>query len=315
MNKPILQVRATTLALLGLATLMTVAAQAALAQAAPAAAPPVRTATVDLADATIFYRYTGQGSTGRPVLFVHALLIDSRLWLDQLDGLCAARRCLAPDFSGFGFSSPLRGDKVDQQAYADELLEFLDRVGVKGPVDVVALSAGGNIAAAAYLKNPARFRSMVLISTGFGAGVLDAATARYRAENARNVVIEGKDALFRRFNEYIVAPQASLMARARYKTMIEQTSYESLVAFFNTTEFGGSPSLPGALRLPVMVPVGRGDSVLTVQGAEKLVSQLPDARVVRIESAGRLLPLESPAELNAAVNQFWNELDARGSTK
>ncbi|MEZ5459268.1 MAG: alpha/beta hydrolase [Steroidobacteraceae bacterium] len=246
---------------------------------------------------------------------MHALLIDSRLWLDQLDGLCETRRCLAPDFSGFGFSSPLRGDKVDHDGYADELLEFLDRVGVKGPVDVVALSAGGNIAAAAYLKNPARFRSMVLISTGFGSGSLDAATARYRAENARNVVIEGKDALFRRFNEYIVGPQASLMARARYKTMIEQTPYESLVAFFNTTEFGGAAALPGALKLPVMVPVGRGDSVLTVQGAERLAAQLPDARVVRIESAGRLLPLEAPNELNASVRQFWSELDARGSAK
>lgn len=304
MKIPNMRMRA---ALLGAALLLAGTAQAA---------PPVRTATVDLADATIFYRYTGQASTGRPVLFVHALLIDSRLWLDQLGSLCEARRCLAPDFSGFGFSSPLRGDKVNQQAYAAELLEFLDRVGVKGPVDVVALSAGGNIAAEAYLKNPARFRSMVLISTGFGgSGVLDAATARYRAENARNVVIEGKDALFRRFNEYIVAPEASLMARARYKTMIEQTPYESLVAFFNTTEFGGSASLPGSLKLPVMVPVGRGDSVLTVQGAERLVGQLPDARVVRIESAGRLLPLESPVQFNAAVQQFWSELDARGSSK
>lgn len=304
MKLPKNPIRALSLALLSAVTLLSTAAQAA---------PPVRTATVDLADATIFYRHAG---TGRPVVFVHALLIDSRLWLDQLGNLCEARRCLAPDFSGFGFSSPLRGDKVNQQAYADELLEFLDRVGVKGPVDVVALSAGGNIAAAAYLKNPARFRSMVLISTGFGgSGVLDAATARYRAENARNVVIEGKDALFRRFNEYIVAPEASLMARARYKTMIEQTPYESLVAFFNTTEFGGSASLPGALKLPVMIPVGRGDSVLTVQGAERLAGQLPDARVVRIESAGRLLPLESPQQLNAAVSQFWSELDARGSAK
>jgi pimeloyl-ACP methyl ester carboxylesterase len=299
--------RSLTAAWLAIAPVLCLAAAAA-AQAQ--SAPPVRSATVELSQATIFYRHAGEG---RPVVFVHALLIDSRLWLDQLRGLCERRRCLAPDFSGFGFSSPMIGDRVDNTRYADELLEFLDRVGVREPVDVVALSAGGNIAAAAYLKAPQRFRSMVLISTAFGSGVLDPATTRYRAENARTVVIEGKDALFRRFNEYIVGPEATMLARARYKTMIEQTPYESLVAFFNTTDFSGPPGLPGALRLPVMVPVGRGDSVLTVQGAERLAAQLPDSRVVKIESAGRLLPLEAPAQLNEAVRGFWADLDKKGA--
>ena len=292
----------------GVAVLLSLCA--AQAGAETTGAPPVRSASIDLARDTIFYRHAGEG---RPVVFVHALLIDSRLWLDQLEGLCAQRRCLAPDFTGFGFSSRLRGETASFDHYSDELLEFLDRVGAKGPVDVVALSAGGNIAAAAYLKRPERFRSMVLISTSFsGGGALDAATIRYRAENARNVVIEGKDVLFRRFNEYIVAPDASLTARARYKSMIEQTPYESLVTFFNTTDFRGSPTLPGALKLPVMVPVGSGDTVVTVQGAQKLATQLPDAQLVRVEAAGRLLPLEAPAALNAAVLRFWADLDARG---
>lgn len=286
------------------------ALSAAQAGTETTSAPPVRSASIELARDTVFYRQAGEG---RPVVFVHALLIDSRLWLDQLEGLCAQRRCVAPDFTGFGFSSRLRGDTASFDHYSNELLEFLDRVGVKGPVDVVALSAGGNIAAAAYLKRPERFRSMVLISTAFGGGgALDAATARYRAENARNVVIEGKDVLFRRFNEYIVAPDASLAARARYKTMIEQTPYESLVTFFNTTDFGSPPSLPGALALPVMLPVGSGDTVVTAQGAQKLATQLPDAQLVRVEAAGRLLPLEAPAALNASVLKFWSDLDARG---
>jgi pimeloyl-ACP methyl ester carboxylesterase len=164
-----------------------------------------------LSDATLFYRESG---TGRPALFVHALLIDSRLWLDQLRGLGDLRRCLAPDLSGFGFSSPIAGDKIDMARHADELLAYLDAMQVREPVDAVGLSAGGNILLLAYLKQPQRFRSAVLISTGVGGGALDPAGVRYRAENARTVVIDGKDTLYRRFNEYIVSPNAPLFARA-----------------------------------------------------------------------------------------------------
>jgi pimeloyl-ACP methyl ester carboxylesterase len=278
-----------------------------LAAAGSAHAAPPRTGTVTVPSGQLFYRDAG---TGRPAVFVSALLIDSRLWLDQLDGLADVRRCLAFDFTGFGFSSPLRASQVDSRRYADELLQFLDALQVQEPVDVVALSAGGVIAALAYEKAPQRFRSLVLISTVFGAG-LDAAGARYRAENARTVVIEGKDVLFRRFNEYIVSPDASLLARARYKTMLEQTPYESLVAFLTTQESLDTRALPGKIAIPVMLPVGQSDTVLTVAAARKLAPQFKDGRVLELSAAGRLLPLEAPAALNDAIRRFWRDLDAR----
>lgn len=274
-------------------------------------APPPRTGTVTLPESTVFYRDSGKG---RPALFVSALLIDSRLWLDQLDGLNDLRRCLAFDFTGFGFSGPLRAERTELQRYARELLQFLDAMEVREPVDVVALSAGGVIASLAYGQAPQRFRSLVLISTTFGGG-LDAAGQRYRAENARIAVVEGRDALFRRFNEYIVSPEASLAARARYKTMLEQTPYESLVAFLTTDERLDTAGLPATIRIPVMIPVGQGDTVLTVDAARKLAPQFPDGRVQVLPAAGRLLPLEAPAALNAAIREFWGRLDAPGAQR
>lgn len=270
-----------------------------------------RTGTVQLAGSTVFYRDAG---TGRPAVFVSALLIDSRLWLDQLDGLRDLRRCVAFDFSGFGFSSPLRGDRTDSRRYADELLQFMDAMKFDQPVDVVALSAGGLIASLAYEKAPQRFRSLVLISTTFGGG-LDPAAVRYRAENARTVVIEGKDALFRRFNEYIVSPTAPLLARARYKTMLEQTPYESLVAFLTTNEQLPTEQLPAQMKLPVMIPVGEGDTVVTVAAAQQLAGRFPDGRAVVIPGAGRLLPLETPDQLNDAIRKFWRSLDERAGQR
>jgi pimeloyl-ACP methyl ester carboxylesterase len=285
---------------------------AGLAAAPEASAEPVRTGTVELGKATLFYREAGQG---RPVVFVHALLTDSRTWLDQLDGLADRRRLLAPDLSGQGFSSPMRLEKVSSEYYADELLEFLDALKLREPVDVVGLSGGGMIAALACAKRPGRCRSLVLVSTAFDDSATDAAGIRYRAENARTVVIEGKDTLFRRFNEYIVAPGASLTARARYRTMLEQTPYEQFVAFLTTDEKLPRSQLPAQLKLPVMIPVGQGDSVLTPDMAADTAKEFPDARVVVLPSAGRLLPLEAPAEFNDALRRFWDELDAKGGKR
>ena len=242
----------------------------------------MRTATVELSKATLFYRDAGKG---HPAVFVHALLTDSRTWLDQLDGLGDRSRMLAPDLSGQGFSSPMRREKVSSDYYADELLEFLDALKLREPVDVVGLSGGGMIAAIACARRPERCRSLVLISTVFNDSATDAAGVRYRAENARTVVIEGKDTLFRRFNEYIVAPGASLTARARYRTMLEQTPYEQFVAFLTTAEQVPRSQLPAQLKLPVMIPVGRGDSVLTPAMAEQTAKLIP--RRARRDSAER----------------------------
>lgn len=278
----------------------------------PALADPVHTGTVELGKSTLFYRDAGKG---HPVVFVHALLTDSRTWDDQLLGLSDRRRLLAPDLSGQGFSSPWHADKISSEAYADELLEFIDAMKLREPADLVGLSGGGMIAAIACAKRPAACRSLVLISTVFDGSATDAAGVRYRAENARTVVIEGKDTLFRRFNEYIVAPGAPLRARARYRTMLEQTPYEQFVAFLTTVEDIDRAALPARLKLPVMIPVGQGDSVLTPEMAGRTAALFPEARVVVLPGAGRLLPLESPQEFNEALRRFWDELDSRGGRR
>lgn len=227
------------------------------------AAPTVQR-TIELNNTVLSYREHGDGP---PVVFVHALLLDSRLWVDQLNEICAQRRCLAPDLSGHGDSSPLLTTQVDQAKYADELLEFMDRVGATQPAHVVGLSAGGVIATLLCREHPQRCRSLTLISTTLD-GALDAAGARYRNENARTVVLEGKDTLFRRFNEYIVSPSATLHARARYRSMLEKTPYETLVAFLTTRSFPNLLEDNRPLNLPVMIPVGTGDSVVNQERAK-----------------------------------------------
>lgn len=272
---------------------------------------PASAETVKVGGQTWHYR--AQGDRGPPTLFLHPLLLDSRLWTDQLAALCAARRCIAPDLPGHGFSDTLPASTIDLDQFASGVLAFLDAIGAKEPVDVVAFAASGVVAAKAYASEPRRFRSMVLVSAVFideasiGLAAMESGR-RYRQDNARLVMVEGKDALFRRFNDYILAKDAPLHPRARYKTMLNQTPYETIVAFMESRDVSTSPEILRQLKLPVMIPVGSADPIITEAAAARQLALLPRGRVIKVQGSGRLMPLEAPKSFNEALQTFWTEL-------
>lgn len=253
-------------------------------------------------DAMWAYRDKGEGP---PALFLHSFLLNSTLWLDQLNGLSSVRRCIAPDLRGWGQSEPVTDKRLDYYQYAKDVITFLDAIGVDEPVDIVGMSATAFIAGLVYDLAPERVASLTLISGNFALGS-NAPYERYQRELARNVVVEGKDILFRRFDEYIDGPHTTLHARARYKQMLLDTRTEMFVAFLTGTGTNpGRPDLPGKVKVPVLIPLGTADIVFTPDMMKEMTKEFPDARVIEIKDAGRLLPLESPVQLNQTLIDFW----------
>ena len=235
--------------------------------------------------------------------------MDSRYWLDQIHSLGAIRHCIALDLPGFGYSDPLVVARIDPESYAYHLIDVLDSMRLDEPIDLVGFSGGAIVSALVAKIAPERVRSLVLMSSAFTSGP-DEPYRRYQQEMARLVVIEGKDALFRRFNEYIFGRNPSLMARARYKTMLEHTSYEMFVAMLCGETLAPRPELPREIRCPVLLPVGGDDVVVTTGQADELLELFVNARIAHIPGAGRLLALEAPEALNDKLANFWATLDA-----
>ncbi len=296
---------------LWLPTVVLLGAAMATAQAAPAnelRAGPDGLFAVSVGDTQWGYRSKGSGP---PAVLLHGFFLHSALWLDQLNDLSDIRRVIAPDLRGWGSSEPVTDLPLDYDQYAEDIVTFMDAIGVEEKIDLVGMSATAFIAGLVYERIPDRVASVTLISGNFDLGS-NPAYKRYQQELARLVVVEGKDVLFRRFDEYIDGPVNSLHARARYKQMILDTRTEMFVAFFAGTGLTkGRPDLPGKVQVPVLLPVGTADIVFTPEDVERMSSRFPDARVVQIKTAGRLLPLESPAELNSALRDFWTGPAAR----
>ena len=257
---------------------------------------------VQVRDVSWAYRDKGKGPVA---LFLHPFFLNSAFWLDQLNELGDIRRCLAPDMRGWGRSEPVTDSKMDLYQYARDVLAFMDAVDIDTPVDLVGMSVGAFISGLVYEMAPDRVASLTLISSSFDFE-RNLPNERYQREMARIAVVEGRDTMFRRFDEYIDGPDSTLHVRARYKQMLLEARTEMLVAqLMGSGSTPPRPDLPGKVKVPVLIPAGTQDSVISMEAFKKSASAFPNATVVPVEGAGRLVPLEAPGEFNAVLRRFW----------
>ncbi|MEO9133242.1 MAG: alpha/beta hydrolase, partial [Sphingomonas sp.] len=66
-------------------------------------------------------------------------------------------------------------------------------------------------------------------------------------------------------------------------------------------------SLLPQIACPVLVAVGREDRWSPPSQHEAIAALIPDARLVVIEGAGHMLPLEAPNALNHAIAGWLNQ--------
>lgn len=119
---------------------------------------------VRLSDGTTHYQWQGP-ENGRKVVLVHGFSSPYFIWDRNVSALAQAGfRVLRLDLYGRGLSDRLQteytGDVFDRQ-----LLELLDALDVKEPVDLVGLSMGGLIVTRFTDRHPERVRKLVLIGT------------------------------------------------------------------------------------------------------------------------------------------------------
>lgn len=100
------------------------------------------------------------GSSGDPVVFLHAAVCDRRMWHGQMYSLSQGHAAIAYDRRGFGETVC----EVESFSDIEDLMAVLDATAEGKPAILVACSAGGRIAIEAALRHPSRIRGLVLVS-------------------------------------------------------------------------------------------------------------------------------------------------------
>ena len=107
------------------------------------------------------FRYVDLGR-GTPIVFVHGMVCDHRVWDAHLKALSTRFRCIAYDQRYFGVDDwPKDGPPYAVETHADDLARFIEAV-VQSPAHLVGHSYGGAVVLALARARPDWVKSLCL---------------------------------------------------------------------------------------------------------------------------------------------------------
>jgi 3-oxoadipate enol-lactonase len=250
-------------------------------------------ATLDVPGGLLHYEVTG---TGVPVVFVHGLALDARMWDDQIPALADIATAIRYDVRGFG-----RSVRDEQTAYthANDLWRLVDHVGFDRVV-LVGLSMGGQITIEATLLAPARVASLVLLDSVLDGVPWDQESARGMAtigEQLRSEGLAAAKAAWLRHGFFVPAQRQPDVA-ARLTQMVDEYSGQ---IWTGRDPHGPRPEtrqLLPALTMPTTVVVGELDVPCFHTMADVLATSIPNAQKIVVPDAGHMVNMEAPAAIN-----------------
>ena len=233
------------------------------------------------------------------VLLLHAGIADRRMWGSQVAALEAAdHRVFAPDLPGFG-DAPLEAGTI---AYVDHVEAFLD-----GPAHIAGCSFGGRIALELAVARSDLVERLVLIGAGLGTWDWSESAQAGFAEEEEAIESGDLAAAASQQARMWLADDATPEVRQLTEAMTLR-SYDQQLPVEGKVK-AVWPDVPASARLaeiaaPTLVVVGTEDLDDIKAIADKLVAEIPGARLMTIEGAGHLPSLERPDELNALLVDF-----------
>jgi pimeloyl-ACP methyl ester carboxylesterase len=116
---------------------------------------------VELSRGTVRYRERG---SGRPVVFIHGLLVNGDLWRKVVPEIAGGYRCITPDLPLGSHEIPMRADAdLSVPGVARLIADFLEALDLDDVV-LVANDTGGALTQIVITEHPQRIGAVVLTS-------------------------------------------------------------------------------------------------------------------------------------------------------
>ena len=238
------------------------------------------------------------GSEGPPVLLVHALGLDWRMWEPVMAPLAAGRRVYAYDIRGNGWAagSPSPFTMADTAA---DLIGVLDALDVDR-AHVVGLSYGGGIAQTAAVAHPERFASLALLATTDHP--FDAFESRARSAATDGMPAQVVPSLTRWFTPEALAINGWGVRYARERVLRDHpTDWAAAWRAFIGLDVQGRL---GSFDAPSLVLAGERDASTTPEIMAAIAGRIPGAAYQELPGTPHMQTLERPELVAAALDRF-----------
>ena len=243
---------------------------------------------LDVAGVNIHYEVDGEGP---PVVLIHGFAASIELnWRAPgvIDAIMkSGRKVVAIDCRGHGKSEKPH----DPEAYrgtrmADDAINVMDHLGIE-KADLCGYSMGGFLSASLLTRRPERFNSVIL--SGVGDILVTGSFPRERT-----------DAIARALESIEGAQDNEVGKQFRIFAERSGNDLDALAAMQRAGRSGFDGSKLAAVKLPVMVLVGEGDTLIV--SAEKLAAAIPGAKHVKVP--GDHLTAVGTKEFRSAIVDF-----------
>jgi pimeloyl-ACP methyl ester carboxylesterase len=263
---------------------------------------------------SLSYLAAGPFPCRRLAVFLHAFPLNAEMWLPQLRAMPEGWAAVAPDFRGFGESTPDGADAVREEArledYAADVLALMDAIGVSRAA-LVGCSMGGYAALALLRCAPGRAGALLLADTRATAD-----TGAARAARAAMLALldrEGPAAVAADMRPKLVGPTSSRerpgVLEEVDRLMNRASSRGTGFAIARIRNRADATAALAAFRGQVCVVVGEEDTLTPPSEAASMAALVPGAALVTVPRAGHLSSLEAPDVFSAAMLEWLRAID------
>lgn len=246
------------------------------------------------------------------VLLIHGVAESSRAWYGWVPHLARKYRVIRPDLPGFGESGAEAGRSWTTAAYAKDLADLLERLGLDA-VHVIGAKIGGSIALQFAADFPQRTRSLQVFSgparVRGAASPLDVASfaERIRKGGVRKWADETQRA---RLGATASAPQVAwwtdeLMGKSKAESNIGITAAVAELDIF--------PILP-RIKARTLIVTTDGSQLQPVEAVRAYQQEIPNSKLLVLPSDSYHIAAAEPEKCANIALDFLTELGA-GTTR
>jgi pimeloyl-ACP methyl ester carboxylesterase len=267
---------------------------------------------VELAAGTIRYREAGEG---KPVVFVHGYLVDGRLWDGVVDQLSDRFRCLAPDWPLGAHQSAMNpGADLSPPGIAELIADFLEKLELED-VTIVGNDSGGAMSQVLVTRYPQRIGRLVLTNCDTHENF---PPATFKAMPPLAKLPGGMTALSAPFRIKAFARRAfkpfarkpipddlvdSWMRPGLESKAIRDDLRKVTIGLDKRYTLEAAERLRGS-QLPILFTWAPGDKYFPISYAERLASEVGNARIVPITDAKTFVPFDQPQRVAEEIAEF-----------
>ncbi len=245
----------------------------------------------------LYYETRGEG---QPLVFIHGLGSSTRDWESQAPEFSKSYKVITLDLRGHGQSDKPAGPYTMQQ-YSDDLSCLLQALGVAS-AHIVGISLGGGIAFQFAIDHPTQVKTITIVNSAPTLG--DPAQVKPEIDLRVGIVQQmGMRAMGQALAPNLFPKPEHAALR---ETFIERWAENDPRAYIEATrsmlDWNVVAQL-GKIQCPTLV-IAADQDYSPVAVKEAYVKLMPNAQLVVIPDSRHAVPIEHPAEFNAALAKF-----------